>query len=117
MQQPTRDQPLNYLIASSYLAATFVLSLASVFIMQRRSDFSRSDAERRPSTSGMSVPSTWSQLSLLFESWTGAAHDGSTCTKQELEAFKQQMHRMIDERQKALFPLSASYCIAKQRDG
>eukprot|EP00892_Ulva_mutabilis_P008019 jgi/Ulvmu1/558/UM001_0566.1 len=100
MQQPTRDQPLNYLIASSYIATTFVLSLASVFLM-RRSDSSHSETAHPPSTSITTMARSWSQLSALFESWTGAGRDGKACTKEELEEFKRSMHCMIAERQKA----------------
>lgn len=104
MQQPSRDLPLNYWIATSYLAVAFVLSFGSVVLMQRRNDSGNSEPESMSSTLTKAIPQTWSQLSLLFDSWAGTTQSGN-CTREELQAFKQQMHRMIAEKQKACLNL------------
>lgn len=101
MHKSGREESYNVLIAP-YIAATFVLSFASVLLMRPTYSDSSEEAETTsPSATMGSIPKTWSGICALFDSWTGKALD-NCCTKQELQAFKQDMHRIIAERQKVL---------------
>lgn len=100
MLKPSRDDPYNLLIAP-YLAATFILSIASVLLMRPKdSDPSQPEQTQLPSPTMESIPRTWSGVCALFDSWTGKAHDSNCCTKQELVALRQDMRRVIAEKQK-----------------